>query len=78
MLDRVAIAMCTVYLNAKAKLMKLANEEDGMETLEAVVLIVIAVILAGLVLNFLTGRDGEDGIIQRLFHSITEKLGQFF
>lgn len=72
------LAIQKTYWNAKNKINTLKNEECGMETLEVVILIVIAVILASLVLNFLTGTDGNPGIIQQIFSNLTAKLGDLF
>ena len=76
-----AKAMLTLqkaYWNAKNKITTLKEEESGMETLEVVILIVIAVVLAILVLNFLTGDGTNEGIVQKIFNGIGEKLEQLF
>lgn len=74
MLEKAMFAVYSAYWNAKLKLMKLANEEDGMQTIEAVILIAIAVIVAAFIVNALTGDDNGKGLIDRIFDAIVEKL----
>lgn len=81
MLDKMAFAVYSSYLKAKAKLMKLGQEEDGMETLETVILIAIAVVVAGIIINVLTkGHIGnsDQGLIGYMFQTIKEKLENVF
>ena len=54
MFDKFAISCFSTYYKAKAKFEKLCKAEDGMETLETIILIAIAVIVAGFIINFLT------------------------
>ena len=78
MLDKMAFAVYSSYLKAKAKLMKLGQEEDGMETLETVILIAVAVVVAGVIVNILTkGSDGK-GLIGNIFDTILEKINNLF
>lgn len=78
MLNKMACSLYRAYWNAKMRLVKLGQEEDGMETLETVILIAVAVILAGVVVVFLLGanKDGSDGIIHDLFEGIKQKIGE--
>lgn len=68
------------YLKAKLELMKLEQEEDGLETIETVILIGIAVVIAVILLNLLTGsnHDGKDGLIHTIFDSIEDKIKELF
>lgn len=78
MLDKMAIAVFSAYFRVKAKFESLKDEEDGMETIEAVILIAIAVIIAGFLVNFLTKKDWGDGqehgLIGYIFNMLVEKL----
>lgn len=80
MLDKAMFAVYMAYWNARTKLMKLANEEDGMETLETVILIAVAVIIAGIVIVFLLGedKDGKGGIISIIFDKIKNEINGLF
>lgn len=78
MFDKMALAVFGAYYKAKAKLVSLSKEEDGMETIETVILIAIAVIIAGVLLNFLTGEDGKGGIISQIFKKITDAVTKMF
>ena len=81
MIDKFAISCMTTYYKAKAKLDKLCKAEDGMETLETIILIAIAVIVAGFIVNFLTkgkfeGTDG--GVIGFMFKKIGAAIAAIF
>ncbi len=81
MLDKMAFAVYSSYLKAKAKLMKLGQEEDGMETLETVILIAIAVVVAGIIINVLTKGNingSEKGLIGYMFDTIANKIQTIF
>ena len=76
MIDKFAVSCMTTYYKAKAKVEKLCKAEDGMETIETVILIAIAVIIAGFVINFLTrGQFGEEGNEQGLIGYIFTLVG---
>ena len=77
MFDKFAVSCFTTYYKAKAKIEKLGKSEDGMETLETIILIGIAVILAGFIINFLTkGKFGDSGNEQGLIGYMFEKIGK--
>ena len=83
MFDKFAISCFTTYYKAKAKIEKLGKSEDGMETLETIILIGIAVILAGFIINFLTkGKfgDGDEntGLIGYMFKKIGTQISAIF
>lgn len=76
MLERIACSLYCGYWKTKLKIKKVLESEDGMETLEAVIMIAVAVILVGFIINFLT-KDGFElsdgssgGLIQYLFDKI--------
>ena len=60
---------------AKSKLEEMMSSEDGMEVIEVVILIAVALLIVGLVVNFLT-KDGFEvngnkmGLIQFIFEKI--------
>lgn len=56
MLQKAENALCRAFLKARLAMMKLEQEEDG-NTVETIILIAVAVIVAGALLNFLT-KDG--------------------
>ena len=74
MIDKVLNKVCRAYLKARNKFMELANEENGMETIEVVILVAIAVVIGAFVANALTGGNGKKGIIDKLFEMIMSKL----
>ena len=72
------------YWNAKNRIRQMMESEDGMETLEAVIMIAVAVILVGFIVNFLT-KDGfttstgdSCGLIQYLFDKIKVAIEDAF
>lgn len=80
MLNRIRLAIIRSYIDAKMKMDRLCKEEDGMETLETVILIVVAVVVAGLLINILTKSFGENqqGFIGYLFSLIQEQVEALF
>lgn len=77
MIDEAAVACIRTGYRAKAKLVKLIAAEDGMETLESVIIIAIAVTVAGLILNFLTrGTFGDSRSDQGLLGYMFERIGE--
>ncbi|HAM68800.1 MAG TPA: hypothetical protein DCP68_04210 [Ruminococcus sp.] len=83
MFDKMAIAVFSAYFQLKAKardrIERLKEEEDGMETIEAIILIAIAVIIAGVLVNALTQKDWGDGeehgLVGYIFKKIVDSLG---
>ncbi len=83
MFDKFAISCFSTYYKAKAKIEKLSKAEDGMETLETIILIAIAVIVAGFIINFLTkgkfgGANSNQGLIGYMFEKIGESITNIF
>ena len=81
MFDKFAISCITTCTKAKAKLEKLCKAEDGMETIETVILIAIAVIVAGFIINFLTrGQFGNSnqGLVGYIFSRVGEAITNMF
>ncbi|MBP5461305.1 MAG: hypothetical protein J6Y20_04195 [Lachnospiraceae bacterium] len=67
-------------LGLKQRIEQLEKDESGMATVEMVILIVVAVLIVGLVVNFLTKEGFElsngdkGGLIQWLFDKIKTSL----
>ena len=81
MFDKFAISCISTYAKAKAKLAKLSKAEDGMETIETVILIAIAVIVAGFIINFLTRGhfgDSDQGLVGYIFSRVGEAITGMF
>ena len=81
MFDKFAITCISTYAKAKAKVEKLCKAEDGMETIETVILIAIAVIVAGFIINFLTrGQfgDSDQGLVGYIFSRVGEAITGMF
>lgn len=74
MKEKMNVAMMRNYLRIRNKIDGFMKEEDGMEVLQTVILIAIAVIVAGALITFLGSGEGDDGIVSKLFTSIKEKL----
>ena len=73
MIKKMENAVIRAFLKAKLELMKLQNEEDGMETLEVIILVAVAVVIAGAIIGLIGSKDG-DGLIHELF----EKMKTWF
>ena len=81
MIDKFAISCMTTYYKAKAKFDKLTKSEDGMETIETVILIAIAVIVASFIINFLTkGKfgDSDQGLVGYIFEKVGAAIKDMF
>lgn len=81
MLAKIEFATYMTYWKIRRRLMEMSNEEDGMETLETVILIGVAVIIAFIIYNVLTGGDaqkGEKGMIGKLFSAIDKSIQKIF
>ena len=83
MFDKFAVSCLTGYYKAKAKFKKLTSGEDGMETLETIIIIAIAVIVAGFIVNFLTkgtipGAKSDQGLIGYMFEKLATSITSIF
>ncbi len=82
MIDKMAVAVFNAYYTVKRKALQLRDEECGMETIEAVVLLAVALIVASLLLTVLTKRsavfDNEQGLIGYVFERIKEEIDAMF
>ncbi|MBQ9907027.1 MAG: hypothetical protein IJM46_09680 [Oscillospiraceae bacterium] len=82
MIDKFAVSCISTCYKVKAKLDKLCKAEDGMETVESVMLIAIAVIIAGFIINFLTkgnfGGSSNQGLIGYMFEEIGKSIKGMF
>ena len=56
MLAKIEFATYMTYWKIKRRFMEMANEEDGMEALESIILIGVAVIIAAVILKMLKGH----------------------
>ena len=77
MIDKAAVTVLAAYYTMKAKVQKLMSDEDGMETVQAIILIVVAVAIAAVLLTLILGKDhdGNGGLIADIFKDIKDKLG---
>lgn len=80
MMDKVAFAAYMAYWKFKQRVMRLGQEEDGMETIETVILIAIAVIIGVALLEILTKNFGgnDQGVIGYVFDKIKTKIDELF
>lgn len=83
MFDKFAVSCFTNYYKAKAKFKKMTSGEDGMETLETIIIVAIAVVVAGFIINFLTkgkfgDADSDQGLIGYMFKKIGESISGIF
>ena len=78
MLEKLELAA----IRLKNRLEKFKSDERGMATVEMVILIVVAVILIGFIVNFLTrngfGPNNDMGLIQYLFDRMKTSLTDTF
>lgn len=67
------------YVEAKIKMDDFMKREDGMETLETIILVVVAIVVASFVINILTKNfsDGK-GLLDVLFSKIRDQFDQLF
>lgn len=77
MIDKISAFFYMMYLKADLAFKELESEEDGMETVQAIILVAVAVVVAGCIINVLTtGENGQPGLISKLFSSIQQKFDE--
>ena len=52
-MKKIENALILVFLKARAEMLRLENEEDGMQTVEAIILVAVAVVVAGAIIEAL-------------------------
>ena len=77
-MKKIENALIRAFLRARAEMLRLENEEDGMETVETVILVAVAVVVAGAIIVALTGKNHEGGIIKDLFDTFKTKIEDLF
>lgn len=75
MLAKIEFATYMTYWKIRHRLMKMANEEDGMETLETILIVALAIVILGIILNEL---KGEQGLIAKMFKRIETEFNGLF
>lgn len=81
MLDKMTLAVFVAYWKVRNKVDELKNNEDGMETIEAVILVAIAVIIALALVTLLTKDNptfGSGGLIGYIFTKVKDKIEELF
>ena len=85
MVNDLSLKLYGKYCTAKNKIKSMLEEEHGMETIETVILILVAVIVAGILINFLTKegfKRADDskpcGLVEYIFSVISDKLSKTF
>jgi Flp pilus assembly pilin Flp len=76
MIEKVQYALVSAMLKAKQEMRKLTREEDGMEMMETIILIAIAVIIGGVIINALGDENG--GLIGMIWDKISDWLDTLF
>lgn len=78
-MDKINTFFLAKYLQLKNKADKFMEEEDG-NVVETVILVAVAVILAGAIVIALAGdnKDGKGGLISTIIGKIEEKLSSIF
>lgn len=75
MMDKIADTLVLAMLMARMKLNRLKNDESGMETLEVVILVAIAVVIAGIIISAL---KGDQGLVKQIFTKIGNAIDSLF
>ena len=78
MMESLNRASTRAYFKIKQKYEEFMQNEDGLETVETVILVVVAIVIALGVINVLTGDDGKSGIISRIGELIIKKISDAF
>lgn len=76
MMDKIADTLVLAMLMARMKLNRFKDDESGMETLEVVILIAIAVVIAGVIIAIVGNKD--DGFLSRIFKSLEDAITGIF
>jgi len=75
-MQKIENALIGLFVKVQLELMKLEQEEDGMEMLEAIILMVVAVAIAAVIINALGDENG--GLIGTIWTKISDKLDDLF
>lgn len=73
MVKKMNVFMLRNYLRLRNKIEGFMEAEDGMEVLQSVILIAIAVVVAGVVMSIL-GKDDKSGLVKDIFDAIKDQL----
>ena len=83
MLEKIERGYLRMRLEARKSFEQFNSDERGMATVEMVILIVVAVLIIGVVVNFLTANgfdtpEGKKGLIGYLFYKMRTSLEKTF
>lgn len=81
MIDKISAFFYMMYLKADLAVKKMKSEEDGMETVQAIILVAIAVVLGVFIVDILTkGKfgDSKNGLVGYVFNEIQKKIDDIF
>ncbi len=85
-MDKVCFELYKAYWNAKLKVKKFMEDEEG-DVIQTIIVIALGVIIAGLLLNFLTKEGFEltnttgkttGGLVDYIFDQIKGKVSDLF
>lgn len=63
--------MLKTYLTVKNKWDSFKETEDGMETVQAIILVVVGIIIVGALIGIVGSKDKQDSIIGKMWAKIT-------
>ena len=65
------------FIAAKLRFDDLMSNEDGMETLETVIVVILAIVVAGAVITMI-GKDKDEGILHLIYSKIENAINEIF
>lgn len=80
-MDKINTFFLAKYLQLKNKADRFMEEEDGMEVLQAVILVAIALVVAAALMAIIGGKDyktNEESLLGKIYKQITKAFNDIF
>lgn len=65
------------FIAAKLRFDEIMSNENGMETLETVIVVILAIVVAGAVITMI-GKNQDDGILKLIYTKIKDAIDEIF
>lgn len=70
-MNKVQRTMLSAYLTMKNKFDEFMKKEDGMETVQAIILVVVGIVIVGALIAIVGNKDDPDSLIGKIWTKIS-------